>query len=165
MSHRAQEYIECEKPDGPSVDLNAPEPPPVGDGAEVWPLVIADMQERNREGVRKYGTPLRANNGRRALVDLYQEMLDGVVYLRQHLEEQGSCDPHEPAVDVRLADHAAAEQPEPMTSARALIRAMLDVLGAHEVLRVVNAASAYHRGRCERDALDQHAAVLERRLR
>ena len=52
-----------------------------------------------------------------------------------------------------------------MTPARALIRAMLDVLGAHEVLRVVNAASAYHCGQRERGALDQLAAYLERKLR
>lgn len=82
--------------------LNQPEPPPVGtDGVAVWPLVIqdlrllfpgcveieADMQARDEWGRSKYGTPLRAHNGRDALVDAYQEALDLCVYLRQHVEE------------------------------------------------------------------------------
>lgn len=44
-------------------------------------------RERDRLGVRKYGTRLRAHNGRRALVDAYQEALDLAVYLRQCIEE------------------------------------------------------------------------------
>ncbi len=75
---------------GAAPDLNAPEPPPVGDGAEVWPLVIKDMRARDAAGLRKYGTPLRAHNGRKPLVDLYQELLDAVVYCRQHIEEQSA---------------------------------------------------------------------------
>lgn len=55
---------------------NEPESPPIQGGVDVWPLVIADMRERNEIGKAKYGTPLQANNGRRALVDLYQELLD-----------------------------------------------------------------------------------------
>jgi hypothetical protein len=69
------------------------EPPPTGDGTPVWPLVIrdviADMEERDRVGTERYGTPLRTFNGRRALVDAYQEALDGVVYLRQEMAEEG----------------------------------------------------------------------------
>lgn len=66
---------------------NAPEPPPARGRLDVWPLVIADMKERNEVGTRKYGTPLQTHNGRNALVDAYQEALDLVVYLRQAIEE------------------------------------------------------------------------------
>lgn len=67
---------------------NTPEPPPApSTGADVWPLVVKDMEERNRIGTAKYGTPLRTGNGRKALVDAYQEVLDLAVYLRQEIEE------------------------------------------------------------------------------
>lgn len=47
----------------------------------------ADMRERDATGRARYGTPLQPFNGRRALVDAYQELLDAAVYLRQHLYE------------------------------------------------------------------------------
>lgn len=67
--------------------MNAPEPSPVGGGAEVWPQVVRDMEERNRVGFDKYGTSLRVGNGRAALMDAYQELLDLTVYLRQFIME------------------------------------------------------------------------------
>lgn len=60
--------------------------PPVttdGSGPAVWDLVIEDMRQRNADGTAKYGTPLRTFNGRDPLTDLYQELLDAVVYCRQ----------------------------------------------------------------------------------
>ena len=74
-----------------NLDLNKPEPPPTTGNIDVWPLVIADMVERDAVGRAKYGVPLRTNNGRRPLVDLYQELLDAVVYCRQEIEEAKSC--------------------------------------------------------------------------
>lgn len=68
-------------------DTHEPDPVP-NDRPAVWALVIADMQARDAEGRRKYGTPLQPFNGRDALVDAYQEGLDLVVYLRQVLEER-----------------------------------------------------------------------------
>lgn len=53
----------------------------------VWPLVIKDMQERDRFGREKYKTPLQPLNGRDALVDAYEEVLDLSVYLKQVQEE------------------------------------------------------------------------------
>lgn len=53
----------------------------------VWELVIEDMEARNKFGIEKYGTPLQANNGRNALKDAYEEVLDLAVYLRQAMEE------------------------------------------------------------------------------
>ena len=52
-------------------------------------LVRADIEARALLGVKKYGTRLRPNNGRHALVDAYQEALDLCMYLRQALAEQG----------------------------------------------------------------------------
>jgi hypothetical protein len=69
-------------------NLSKPEPAPVAGGAAVWPLVIQDMQERDQAGRLKYGTPLQIGNGRRPLVDAYQEVLDLAVYMRQQIAEE-----------------------------------------------------------------------------
>lgn len=65
------------------------QPSPVGDGADITDLVVNDLQVRKEAGTKKYGTPLKAFNGRNALVDAYQEGLDMVLYMRQRLEENG----------------------------------------------------------------------------
>jgi hypothetical protein len=70
------------------INVNDAQPPPTGTGKPVWPIVVADMIERNQIGTKKYGTPLRAYNGRDALMDAYQEALDLVVYLRQSIYER-----------------------------------------------------------------------------
>lgn len=70
------------------MSLNAPEPlprPAIGDTCK---LVAADVEERGRIGVAKYGTPLQPGNGRRNLVDAYQECLDLCIYLRNEIEEE-----------------------------------------------------------------------------
>ncbi len=46
------------------------------------------MRQRNEVGWKKYGQPLRAGDGRRHLIDAYQECLDMAVYLRQEIEER-----------------------------------------------------------------------------
>lgn len=63
---------------------------------EVIDATLADMRERDRVGRERYGTPLTTHNGRDHLVDAYQEALDGVVYLRAHLEEGQSLG-HQPS--------------------------------------------------------------------
>lgn len=60
------------------------------DTTPVWDLVVTDMRERDHVGRRRYGTPLQAGNGRDALVGLYQELLDAVVYIRQVIEERAN---------------------------------------------------------------------------
>lgn len=71
------------------VDLSKKEPKPIkNDYPAVWDLVIADIQNRDRFGEAKYKTRLQPFNGRNVLVDLYQEMLDGIVYIRQLIYEQ-----------------------------------------------------------------------------
>jgi hypothetical protein len=42
-----------------------------------------DLCARAEVGLRKYGTKLRVNNGRRAVVDLYQELMDALMYSMQ----------------------------------------------------------------------------------
>lgn len=59
---------------------------------DVLPHVLADMRERDDIGRSRYGTPLQPFNGRDALVDAYQELLDGAVYLRQSLAEVRNSD-------------------------------------------------------------------------
>lgn len=69
--------------------LYRPEPAPVpNERPAIWSLVIADMQDRDKDGFRKYGTRLQPFNGRDALIDLYQELLDACVYIRQEIEER-----------------------------------------------------------------------------
>lgn len=69
--------------------LNDKEPAPVPHRGEyVINLVMKDLSERAREGKKKYGTFLQANNGRNALVDAYQEAMDLCMYLRQKIEEE-----------------------------------------------------------------------------
>jgi len=69
------------------LDLDQPDPTP-NDRPAVWPLVIADMQARDRVGRERYGVPLQPHNGRDALADAYAEALDLAVYLRQAIFER-----------------------------------------------------------------------------
>ncbi len=62
--------------------------PARNDQPSVWDLVMTDMQTRDQEGRRKYGTPLQPHNGRDALADCYQELLDAVCYMRQAIFER-----------------------------------------------------------------------------
>ena len=66
--------------------MSEPAPKP-NDSVPIWEMVVADMRERDRIGRERYGTPLQAHNGRMALQDAYEEILDAAVYLRQAIEE------------------------------------------------------------------------------
>ena len=61
---------------------------PKGSGNPILGMVLADLTNRALEGADKYGEPLKAHNGRNALWDLYQELLDAAMYIRQAIEEQ-----------------------------------------------------------------------------
>ncbi|MFC6017779.1 hypothetical protein ACFP2T_16380 [Plantactinospora solaniradicis] len=65
-------------------------PPAPNDRPSVQSLVRSDLEVRERVGVARYGTPLQPHNGRDALVDAYQEVLDLACYLRQAIEEHDS---------------------------------------------------------------------------
>ncbi len=94
------------------LNLNKHEPDPIRKaGAEaVWPAVwqdvrqistvypvseqvIADMADRDRIGWERYNGPLVVHDGRNTLVDLYQELLDAIVYTKKTLME-GRGDGH-----------------------------------------------------------------------
>lgn len=73
------------------------QPLPIPNGSrDIQSLVIEDIQRRREVGIRRYGTPLQAHNGRNALRDLYEELLDGAMYARQRLEEESAAPPAEP---------------------------------------------------------------------
>lgn len=61
---------------------------PNGSGVPIVELVKQDLDARAAIGEKKYGQKLKANNGRDALVDAYQEVLDLAKYLRQEIEER-----------------------------------------------------------------------------
>jgi hypothetical protein len=50
--------------------------------------VLEDIQERKRVGIARYGTPLRPFDGRVNWIDLYQELLDALNYLRKGIYEE-----------------------------------------------------------------------------
>lgn len=58
--------------------------------------VAAEVRHRKRIGMQRYGTPLQAHNGRFALADLLDELVDGVQYARQHIAEVEDVDPDDP---------------------------------------------------------------------
>jgi hypothetical protein len=60
------------------------------EGESIFDLVKRDLEERESVGKARYGTTLKANNGRDALLDAYAEALDLVVYLRQAIEERNA---------------------------------------------------------------------------
>jgi hypothetical protein len=50
--------------------------------------LIQDIQDRVALGEKRYGTKLMTGNGRNALIDAYQEVLDAAFYLCQALMER-----------------------------------------------------------------------------
>jgi len=75
------------------LDLSAEQPQPTPrDDTCVQDLVIADMHTRKEIGVERYGTALQIHNGRDALRDLYEELLDGAMYVRQAIAERDMVD-------------------------------------------------------------------------
>lgn len=71
------------------IDYNSHEPNPENScDVAIWDLVFKDMQERDQHGQNQYGVRLGPFNGRDPLIDLYQELMDALVYLRQELYEK-----------------------------------------------------------------------------
>lgn len=72
---------------------------PTGDGIDVageaakdlramgLDYIAEDTEARIRLGEKKYGTRLKSHNGRDAMLDLYQEILDGINYSKQLVVE------------------------------------------------------------------------------
>jgi hypothetical protein len=85
-------------------DAAKPEPKPMGDGVDVGAKVseylrerrlfqmAGDLESRLTFGEKKYGTRLKSHNGRNALMDAYQELLDFLNYSMQgHIEGREGC--------------------------------------------------------------------------
>lgn len=62
--------------------------PTITDGQDIQSMVIADITARREVGIQRYGTALQANNGRDAMRDLYDELLDACCYAKQALVER-----------------------------------------------------------------------------
>jgi hypothetical protein len=64
------------------------QPLPVpNDRPSMHDLVVTDMLTRKSVGYQRYGSFLQPFNGRNGLRDLYEELLDAIVYVRQVIEE------------------------------------------------------------------------------
>lgn len=61
--------------------------PVLNDSRDIQSLVIADMERRRELGIQRYGIALQCFNGRDALLDLYEELLDACMYAKQLLVE------------------------------------------------------------------------------
>jgi len=69
--------------------VSGEQPAPIpNDRPAIQDLVAADVAERKRVGIERYGVPLQAFNGRDALRDAYEEALDLCQYLKQALYER-----------------------------------------------------------------------------
>ena len=79
--------------------------PQHNDSVPVWDQIIEDMKARNELGKKRYGVALQANNGRDALVDLNEELLDGLAYLKQHMIEQRELWRDVKIIRDLIADH------------------------------------------------------------
>lgn len=114
-----------------AVDAAAPQAMPTqpSEGrTSIAELVIADIRARAEAGERKYGTKLFAHNGRGALVDLYQELLDGAHYVRQEIEEREAARamaPEGATAEVIVADRL--RQAAEMESLKAGLRALANI--------------------------------------
>lgn len=64
------------------------QPRPQGRGPSIGELVMEDIATRMIFGKEVYGEALKAFNGRDALVDAYQEVLDLSLYLKQEIMER-----------------------------------------------------------------------------
>jgi hypothetical protein len=66
--------------------------PEVNDQPFVQDQVIEDIEARRQKGIETYGTALQPFNGRDALQDWYEELLDASVYAKQLKIEQDVLD-------------------------------------------------------------------------
>ncbi len=62
--------------------------PTTNDFSDVQSQVIADIESRRQVGISRYGTALQPFNGRKTLLDAYEEALDLTIYLRSLLTMQ-----------------------------------------------------------------------------
>lgn len=82
------------KAERPSLDLDSvavtKQPLPKPGKEVVWPYLQAAMQARVDSAYAEHGTYLMTSNGRDALADLLQEVIDAAFYVAQYVMEQRS---------------------------------------------------------------------------
>jgi hypothetical protein len=59
---------------------------------DIQSMVIDDLGKRRLVGIERYGTALQPFNGRKSLRDIYEELLDAAVYVKQRLVEEDLVD-------------------------------------------------------------------------
>jgi len=114
------------KPDGWCGAKQQPDPKP-SQHPPIGPMVIADIEQRCRDGEAEYGQPLRGFNGIDALGEAYRESLDQSLYLRQAIYEMGEL---LPLVESLLARFEALESRIEALESR--IEALESRLAAHK---------------------------------
>jgi hypothetical protein len=106
--------------------------------------VIQDLHDRKNVGLNSYGTLLYPFNGRNALVDLYEELLDACCYVKQFLIEYDELQVRLTAAEERGDDRFAltAELVEAnrdlgaeVVDLRARLSALTDAIGDPDELR------------------------------
>lgn len=70
-------------------DADRDQPLPKPGRLPVQLILIRAIEERRKFGIRKYGRPLEAHNGRDALRDMWEELMDATSYFTQFVLEQG----------------------------------------------------------------------------
>lgn len=76
---------------------------------DIQSRVITDINERRLLGIQRYGTALQPHNGRDALRDLYEELLDGAMYAKQLMVERQTSSLMAES-DLAERAHRAAEE-------------------------------------------------------
>lgn len=72
-----------------SAELLTEQPAPTPNASpSVQEMVIQDIHARMKVGLERYGVLLQPGNGRDALRDLYEELLDTACYVRQAIAER-----------------------------------------------------------------------------
>lgn len=64
-----------------------------GSGVPTHDLVSSDFSKRRAFGISKYGVDHQHDNGRDHLLDLYEELMDAVIYARAEIEKRKACLP------------------------------------------------------------------------
>lgn len=71
-----------------SSHTDSTQPKPSAGGQSVTEAVIQDFQTRRKYGIKKYGQELLTVDGRDTLIEIYQELMDAVVYTKKALMER-----------------------------------------------------------------------------
>jgi len=81
--------------------LQTQPPPKIGKDTVLF-YVLDDLMRRAEKGKEHYGTLLQTDNGRDALQDAYEEILDAAMYLKQAIIERS----YQRIIDERLKELA-----------------------------------------------------------